>query len=129
MADQGTAGIEVQALTEAQARDELARLAEVLAQANRAYHTEDAPEISDADYDALKLRNIAIEERFPELKREDSPSEQVGAPLAEGFAKVVADFRKLAVAIDQSRQCRRLCREHKAYLRAVEIERHSVYTP
>ncbi|WP_300535758.1 NAD-dependent DNA ligase LigA, partial [uncultured Mameliella sp.] len=98
MADQGTADIEVEALTEAQARDELARLAEVLAQANRAYHTEDAPEISDADYDALKLRNIAIEERFPELKREDSPSEQVGAPLAEGFAKVRHSQRMMSLA-------------------------------
>ncbi|WP_353472454.1 NAD-dependent DNA ligase LigA [Salipiger sp. H15] len=78
----------VEALTEAEARDELARLAGILAQANIAYHTEDAPEISDADYDALKRRNIDIEERFPELKREDSPSEQVGAPLADGFSKV-----------------------------------------
>ncbi|WP_226621325.1 NAD-dependent DNA ligase LigA [Alloyangia pacifica] len=78
----------VEALTEAEARDELARLADVLAQANTAYHTEDAPEISDAEYDALKRRNLEIEERFPELKREDSPSEQVGAPLAEGFSKV-----------------------------------------
>ena len=98
MADQGTADIEVEALTEAQARVELARLAEVLAQANRAYHTEDAPEISDADYDALKLRNIAIEVRFPELKREDSPSEQVGAPLAEGFAKVRHSQRMMSLA-------------------------------
>ena len=78
----------VEALTETEARDELARLADLLAQANVAYHTEDAPEISDADYDALKRRNLEIEERFPELKRKDSPSEQVGAPLAEGFSKV-----------------------------------------
>ncbi|MBE9635533.1 NAD-dependent DNA ligase LigA [Salipiger mangrovisoli] len=78
----------VEALTDAEARDELARLAEVLAQANTAYHTEDAPEISDADYDALKRRNLEIEERFPALKRADSPSEQVGAPLAEGFSKI-----------------------------------------
>ncbi|WP_343502446.1 NAD-dependent DNA ligase LigA [Alloyangia pacifica] len=78
----------VEALTETEARDELARLADLLAQANVAYHTEDAPEISDADYDALKRRNFEIEERFPELKRKDSPSEQVGAPLAEGFSKV-----------------------------------------
>jgi DNA ligase (NAD+) len=51
-----------------------------LQDANRAYHTEDAPEITDADYDALKRRNAAIEARFPELKRSDSPTEQVGAP-------------------------------------------------
>ena len=83
-----TSQIEVEALTKAQAETELARLAEVLNEANTAYHTEDAPEISDADYDALKRRNAAIEVRFPDLKRADSPSEQVGAPVAEGFGKV-----------------------------------------
>ncbi|MGR3378742.1 NAD-dependent DNA ligase LigA [Salipiger abyssi] len=88
MADEAIAELAVEALTEAQARDELARLADLLAQANRAYHTEDAPEISDAEYDSLKRRNAAIEARFPDLKRADSPSEQIGAPLAEGFAKV-----------------------------------------
>ncbi|MBY6005357.1 NAD-dependent DNA ligase LigA [Salipiger bermudensis] len=80
--------IAVDALSENQAQAELARLAELLAQANRAYHTEDAPEISDAEYDSLKRRNLEIEERFPELKREDSPSEQVGSALAEGFGKI-----------------------------------------
>ncbi|UWR28795.1 NAD-dependent DNA ligase LigA [Sulfitobacter sp. W002] len=83
-----TSQIEVEALTKAQAETELARLAEVLNAANTAYHTEDAPEISDAEYDALKRRNAAIEARFPDLKRADSPSEQVGAPVAEGFGKV-----------------------------------------
>jgi DNA ligase (NAD+) len=83
-----TSQIEVEALTKAQAEMELARLAEVLSAANTAYHTEDAPEITDADYDALKRRNAAIEARFPDLKRADSPSEQVGAPVAEGFGKV-----------------------------------------
>ncbi|MGS4985084.1 MULTISPECIES: NAD-dependent DNA ligase LigA [Pseudosulfitobacter] len=75
-------------MTEAQAREELARLADVLARANRAYHTEDAPQITDADYDALKRRNADIEARFPHLKRDDSPSEQVGAETAEGFSKI-----------------------------------------
>ena len=83
-----TSQIEVEALTKAQAETELARLAEVLNEANNAYHTEDAPEISDAEYDALKRRNAAIEARFPDIKRADSPSEQVGAPVAEGFGKV-----------------------------------------
>jgi DNA ligase (NAD+) len=78
----------VEALTEAEAREELARLASVLSAANRAYHTLDAPEISDAAYDALKVRNAAIEARFPGLKRPDSPSDQVGAPVADGFGKV-----------------------------------------
>ncbi|KZY50599.1 NAD-dependent DNA ligase LigA [Sulfitobacter sp. KE29] len=83
-----TSQIEVEALTKAQAETELARLAEVLRAANTAYHTEDAPEISDAEYDALKRRNAEIEARFPNLKRADSPSEQVGAPVAEGFGKI-----------------------------------------
>lgn len=78
----------VDALDKAEAAVELERLAQVLAEANRAYHTEDAPAITDAEYDALKQRNAAIEARFPALKRPDSPSEQVGAALAEGFGKV-----------------------------------------
>ena len=90
--------ISVDDLTEADAQAELARLAEVLAAANAAYHTEDAPEISDAEYDHLKRRNAAIEARFPGLKRADSPSEQVGAPIAEGFSKVQHEVRMLSLS-------------------------------
>jgi DNA ligase (NAD+) len=79
---------DVDQLTEAEARGELARLAQALAEANRAYHTLDAPEITDAEYDALKRRNAAIEARFPTLKRADSPSDQVGAGLGGGFGKI-----------------------------------------
>ena len=75
-------------LTKAQAKAELARLAALIGAANTAYHGADAPQISDADYDALKRRNAAIEARFPALKRADSPSEKVGAPVADGFGKV-----------------------------------------
>jgi DNA ligase (NAD+) len=75
-------------LTETEAAAELARLANLIAEANRAYHTLDAPEMSDAEYDALKRRNAAIEVRFPHLKRADSPSEQIGAAVADGFGKV-----------------------------------------
>jgi DNA ligase (NAD+) len=71
-----------------EARDELARLARILTAANRAYHTEDAPQMSDAAFDALKQRNAALEVAFPELRRVDSPALQVGAPVAEGFAKI-----------------------------------------
>ena len=78
----------VEALSEAEAAKELARLAEEIAGHDRRYHAEDAPTISDADYDALTRRNLAIEQRFPDLVREDSPSKRVGAPPAEGFAKV-----------------------------------------
>ena len=94
----------VDALTEAEARAELARLADLLAEANQAYHGQDAPVMSDADYDALKRRNSAIEARFPALKRADSPSDQVGAPVSDGFGKVRHDIRMLSLenAFDDS---------------------------
>ncbi len=84
-------------LTEDEAREELARLAKELLRANQLYHAEDAPEISDADYDALKRRNAEIEARFPELKRPDSPSEQVGARVSDGFAKVTHAVRMMSL--------------------------------
>ncbi len=84
-------------LTEDEAREELARLAKELLRANQLYHAEDAPEISDADYDALKRRNAEIEARFPELKRPDSPSEQVGARVSDGFAKVTHAMRMMSL--------------------------------
>jgi len=87
----------VEALTEAQAKDELARLAKMLAKADAAYHTDDAPVMSDADYDALKARNAAIEARFPALKRADSASDRVGAAPAEAFAKVRHAQRMLSL--------------------------------
>ncbi|GHE02714.1 NAD-dependent DNA ligase LigA [Defluviimonas sp. 20V17] len=90
--------IAVEELTEDQARAELARLTEAIARANRAYHAEDAPEISDAAYDMLKRRNAAIEARFPALKRADSPSDQIGAEPSETFAKVRHAVRMLSLA-------------------------------
>jgi DNA ligase (NAD+) len=78
----------VEDLTAEQATAELARLAAEIARHDRLYHRDDAPEISDGDYDALRHRNDAIEARFEGLIRADSPSHRVGAELAEGFAKV-----------------------------------------
>src|ERR1700739_3320251 len=75
-------------LTEAEAAEELARLAHEIAHHDAAYHTSDAPEISDADYDALRRRNAAIEARFPALIRPDSPSSRVGGTPESGFAKL-----------------------------------------
>ncbi|WP_299686880.1 NAD-dependent DNA ligase LigA [uncultured Tateyamaria sp.] len=99
-----TAEIDIDALTADQAAQELERLSKLLDAANRAYHTEDAPEISDAEYDHLKRRNAAIEERFPNLKRSDSPSEQVGAAPADGFSKVTHAVAMLSLgnAFDDS---------------------------
>ncbi|WP_120501325.1 NAD-dependent DNA ligase LigA [Roseovarius sp. EL26] len=88
----------VEALTEAEAKAELAQLAGALAQANILYHGQDAPGISDSEYDALKQRNALIEARFPKLKRPDSPSEQVGAAPSEGFAKVTHVVRMLSLS-------------------------------
>ncbi len=78
----------VESLNESKAAVELAELATLLAEANRAYFQEDAPTLSDADYDTLKRRNAAIEARYPHLKRKDSPSEHVGAGPSDGFQKV-----------------------------------------
>lgn len=83
------ADIAVDELSEEQAVAELARLAARIAELDAAYHRDDAPLVSDAEYDALRLRNQAIEERFHGLRRPDSPSLKVGAPVAEGFDKVV----------------------------------------
>ncbi len=74
--------------TDLEAAAELTSLAREIAHHNRLYHTEDAPEISDADYDALVRRNSAIEAAFPHLIRTDSPNTQVGAAPAAHLAKV-----------------------------------------
>jgi DNA ligase (NAD+) len=78
----------VDQLTEAEAADELTRLADEIAANDIRYFQKDAPTLSDADYDALKRRNAAIEARFPHLVRENSPSLKVGAARAEAFAPV-----------------------------------------
>ena len=78
----------VEKLNQEEAAAELARLAAEIAEHDARYHREDAPTISDAEYDALKRRNFAIEERFPDLKRADSPSEKVGAAVSEKFEKI-----------------------------------------
>jgi DNA ligase (NAD+) len=83
-----TANIPVDDLTQAQAKEELARLAAEIAEHDRRYYQEDTPTISDADYDALRRRNSEIEAHFSELIRADSPSQRVGVAPARGFAKV-----------------------------------------
>ncbi|WP_370275119.1 NAD-dependent DNA ligase LigA [Pararhodobacter marinus] len=88
----------VEELSETEARQELERLATLLAQADAAYHQADAPELTDAEYDALKRRNAALESRFPDLKRSDSPSDRVGAAPSDGFAKIRHEQRMLSLA-------------------------------
>ena len=80
--------IPVADLTEAQAVEELERLADDLTAHDLAYHQQDAPTISDGDYDALKRRNLDIETRFPHLIRDNSPSLRVGAARNEQFSPV-----------------------------------------
>ncbi len=80
--------IAVDALTPEQAAADLAALAAEIAHHDRLYHQQDQPEISDAEYDALVRRNLAIEASFPDLRRADSPSLRVGAAPAVGFGKV-----------------------------------------
>ena len=75
-------------LTEEQAEAELKRLAKVLAEHDKRYYQDDAPSVSDAEYDALRQRNNAIEARFPELIRKDSPTRKVGAAPTGRFKKV-----------------------------------------
>lgn len=75
-------------ISETEARAELEKLAKLIAYHNARYHAEDAPEISDAEYDALVRRNAELEAQFPELIRADSPSRIVGATPAGHLAKV-----------------------------------------
>lgn len=75
-------------LTEREAAAELEHLAREIAAHDRHYHADDKPVISDAAYDALRRRNLEIEDRFPELVRPDSPSHRVGAPPSDRFDKI-----------------------------------------
>jgi len=82
-------------ISEAEAANELMRLAKAIARHNKLYHTEDSPEISDADYDALVRRNAELEAQFPHLIREDSPSRQVGAMVESSPLRKVPHEQRL----------------------------------
>ncbi|MGB7372143.1 DNA ligase LigA-related protein, partial [Erythrobacter sp.] len=85
-------------LTEAEAANELMRLAKQIAKHDRLYHAEDAPEITDQEYDALVRRNIELEQAFPHLVREDSPSASVGhAVAASPLSKVTHEVRMMSL--------------------------------
>jgi DNA ligase (NAD+) len=79
----------VETLSQAEAANRLMRLAKEIARHDKLYHDQDAPEISDAEYDALMRENRELEARFPDLVRADSPSRRLGAaPTTTGLAKV-----------------------------------------
>ena len=86
------------ALSEAEAANELMRLARAIARHNRLYHADDAPEISDADFDALVRRNAELEAQFPQLVRDDSPSRLVGHEVAASpLSKVRHEQRMMSL--------------------------------
>jgi DNA ligase (NAD+) len=87
----------VEALDEAEASTELARLAKAIAHHDELYYRKDEPEISDAEYDALRARNDEIEARFPHLVRGDSPSLRVGAAPVGAFGKVAHRVPMLSI--------------------------------
>ncbi|MBV9861968.1 MAG: NAD-dependent DNA ligase LigA [Alphaproteobacteria bacterium] len=104
MSDRDAATLPVDRLSPHDATAELARLAAEISHHDRRYYAEDAPEIDDAAYDALRRRSAAIEARFPELIREDSPSRRVGAAPSTAFAKVTHALPMLSLenAFDES---------------------------
>ena len=85
-------------LSEADAANELMRLAKQIAHHDRLYHAEDAPEITDQEYDALVRRNGELEKAFPELVRADSPSRKVGhSAAASPLSKVTHSVRMMSL--------------------------------
>jgi DNA ligase (NAD+) len=84
-------------LSEAQAAEALESLAREIAEHDRLYYQEEAPALSDAEYDALRARNAALEAAFPHLVRPDSPTLRVGAPVAAKFSPVQHGIPMLSI--------------------------------
>lgn len=87
----------VESLSKDEASAELARLAAMILDHRKAYYQDDAPTISDAEYDALERRNLLIEQRFPALVRGDSPTKSVGSSGAARFGKITHDVAMLSL--------------------------------
>ena len=87
----------IEDLTLQQARAEHVRLGQQILAANAAYHGQDAPTISDAAFDDLKRRMLALETRFPALAGDDSALTQVGTPASDGFGKITHRIRMLSL--------------------------------
>ena len=88
---------DIEKISEEQAKAELEKIAYEMAKADIAYYQNDEPYLTDAQYDALKQRNIELEAAFPHLVRPDSPSRKIGAPLQSGFNKVEHRFPMLSL--------------------------------
>lgn len=88
---------EVKELSEDEAKQELAYIASEMAKADIAYYQNDNPYLTDAEYDSLKRRNEELEKIFPHLRRKDSPSQKVGAPILSAFKKVTHRFPMLSL--------------------------------
>ncbi|MBQ7633785.1 MAG: NAD-dependent DNA ligase LigA [Alphaproteobacteria bacterium] len=88
---------EVKDLSRKEAEMELALLAQKIAAADTAYYQNDAPDLTDAEYDALKHRNTEIEAEFPDLVRIDSPSKRIGAAVQSKFNKIEHKFPMLSL--------------------------------
>ena len=85
-------------ISEADAANELMRLARQIAKHDRLYHAEDDPEISDQEYDALVRRNAELETQFPHLVRDDSPSKKVGHAVSSSpLGKVTHEARMMSL--------------------------------
>ena len=85
-------------MTEAEAANELMRLARAIARHDKLYHAEDSPEITDQEYDALVRRNSELEAAFPHLVRDDSPSKKVGHAIASSpLSKVTHEVRMMSL--------------------------------
>ena len=84
-------------LSPAEVQSEVEALVEALDLANRDYHTLDAPTLSDAEYDAMKHRLASLETEFPSLVTASSPTQKVGAPVADGFGKIPHEVRMLSL--------------------------------
>lgn len=97
ISDLPVSGVDPSALTEAEATDQIDALSEILIQANLDYHQNDAPTISDADYDRTKRALAALEEAFPDLIRTDSPTRQVGAAPSDAFGKITHAQRMMSL--------------------------------
>ena len=116
--------IDTDKLTAEQAKAELERLAAAIGEHDRRYYQEDAPTVTDAEYDALRRRNEEIEARFPELTRADSPSGRVGAQPASKFAKVrhAVPMLSLGNAFDDD-EVREFVERVRRFLRLPEDEK------